>query len=937
MEHIREQIHKGMKNKIINDICVELKNAFGNYYYFILSLAIEDFEQILNIYKENRIKINEEFLAKQFFADLYAELANCTIPVLVVEIHEFKFEEENQESDLYHLFSEELLKEEFILGLYHKYPELYQLSKKIIQNRIQYMREITQNFIEDYSEIGEIFVGDKELGELSYIKITDGDSHNNGKKVALLVFPDRKLVYKPHHLKPDVLFYDILKKMNGSAGVKISNYIPKFISKETHGWQEFMVNFSCEEEEAIARYYYRLGVLLCNCYLLNCGDIHYENIIANGEYPIIIDLETLVHVRQRKAVPNGSVIKIIEEYNCSVLGTMILPTNFVFSTFDFDISGIGGGVKSNTSDRWNTFTLQNLGTKDIQFKKESFIKNDADNCVKLNEQVVTALQYSEEIEKGFQDAYEYVLDNKEVIIQCFQDADLSIRQVLRPTAVYARFLGTSYYHEYYTSEARRMKLFQKLEANMEEMDRNKVQSEIDSFVRNDIPYFLCKWKSCDLYDGCNHVIEKDYFENSPFDIVMQKMSSISKEDMEKQIYYMKLSLSTIASGEEDVKSVMKVRNIETERPYLSIAQEIADEIVNKAVWSNDECCSMLSLDLLHDRKVVSYAGTELYADGGIILFLASLGKTVKNDTYIRVAKGLLSGLEDMKAQELVKGASLFTGKTSLAYLYYELYRLFEDDSYLEKCRSTLEEIDVQECNGFDIISGVSSGIIVWLNLYENLKEEWLYQKTVLLGRRLLEELEASSDKLFTGLAHGASGPAWALIKLGSVSGEEVFTEKGLELLQYEEQYYEEGVNNWKDIREDILTENIAYWCYGAGGIGISRLKMSSCLQNDCIQSGLLHAASRLEKLDVIENHGLCHGAMGVIDIMNLMVKNKVMDKDILQEKIRVVLEHIEKEGLLSGNKGSLSDYTFMNGLAGIGYAFLRLHNPDIPCVLALEV
>lgn len=936
MEHIREQIRKGMENKIISDICDEMKNVFGNYYYFVLSLVVEEFELILKIYQQCHIKVNEEFFAKQFFGDLYQELANCTVPVLVVEIHKWKLEENKAEQDLYNSFSEMLLEEEFIVELYNKYPELYKLSKEIINNRVKYIREVTQNFIEDYQELKKTFGGNKELGELLYIKITDGDSHNNGKKVALLVLEDRKIVYKPHHLKSDEFFYHMLKNMNNFSKVKNSNYIPKYVCKEDHGWQEFLMNISCTKDEEVSRYYYRLGVLLCNCYILNCGDIHYENLIANGEYPIIIDLETLVHVKHSKLKQKGMAVKVIEEYNNSVLGTMILPTNFVFSTFDFDISGIGGGV-AKQSDSWNAYSLQNLGTNEIQFKKESFVRNNADNCVMLEKKVVSALKYSDQILQGFEDAYQYVLENKEEIVQFFKQADFTIRQVLRPTAVYARILGTSYYNEYYTSEERRMKLFKKLEINMDESDKNRVNSEIDSFVKNDIPYFLCKWNDTDLYDGHNRLLEKDYFENTPLDVVLEKLAQISNADLEKQLYYIKLGLSTITFDDGEMKSIMRGKNITAKNSYISIAQEIAEEIASKIVWSDENVCNMLTVDTLNERRVVSYLGIELYESGGIPLFFAQIGKLLDNDKYKRIAKGLLLGIEEMKVSETLKGASLFTGKISLAYIYYQFYVLFGENSYLEKCENLVKEIDVNECKGYDIISGVSSSIIILLNLYDVLKEQWIFDKAHALGEHLLEELASTDGQMYTGLAHGASGPAWALISLGNKCREEAFTMKGMELLEYEEQYYDEEVNNWKDIREDVSTENIAYWCYGAGGIGLSRMKMSDCLQDRHIQLGISHAVSRLKQKDRIENHSLCHGEMGKIDIMNLFVKKGLLEKEILQERVDAVLAHIEKEGLISGKKECLADYSFMNGLAGIGYTFLRLYNSDIPSVLALEV
>lgn len=46
----------------------------------------------------------------------------------------------------------------------------------------------------------------------------------------------------------------------------------------------------CHSREEMGRYYYRSGILLCISYLLG-ADLHYENLIAYGEHPILVDLE----------------------------------------------------------------------------------------------------------------------------------------------------------------------------------------------------------------------------------------------------------------------------------------------------------------------------------------------------------------------------------------------------------------------------------------------------------------------------------------------------------------------------------------------------------------------------------------------------------------------------------------------------------------------
>ena len=64
-----------------------------------------------------------------------------------------------------------------------------------------------------------------------------------------------------------------------------------------YGWCGLVTSTPCKSDNEMKRYYERNGILLCVSYLLGSGDIHYENLIAHGEYPVVIDLELAVGSR----------------------------------------------------------------------------------------------------------------------------------------------------------------------------------------------------------------------------------------------------------------------------------------------------------------------------------------------------------------------------------------------------------------------------------------------------------------------------------------------------------------------------------------------------------------------------------------------------------------------------------------------------------------
>ena len=100
------------------------------------------------------------------------------------------------------------------------------------------------------------------------------------------------------------------------------------LSRQTYGWEENIENKSCNTKEEIERYYFRLGIHLFLGYALGATDLHGENIVAYGEHPVIIDMETYpgyITKNSGSSTEEKAEIKIREKIMTSVLNTGILP------------------------------------------------------------------------------------------------------------------------------------------------------------------------------------------------------------------------------------------------------------------------------------------------------------------------------------------------------------------------------------------------------------------------------------------------------------------------------------------------------------------------------------------------------------------------------------------------------------------------------------
>src|SRR5260370_8542771 len=89
-------------------------------------------------------------------------------------------------------------------------------------------------------------------------------------------------------------------------------------------------------------------MLLCLAYLMEATDCHHENVIACGEYPQLVDVETLLHHRHRNLEPERqpSAAAVAQDRIWdSVLRTLFLPQWFLDRAGNsFDVSGFIGEI-----------------------------------------------------------------------------------------------------------------------------------------------------------------------------------------------------------------------------------------------------------------------------------------------------------------------------------------------------------------------------------------------------------------------------------------------------------------------------------------------------------------------------------------------------------------------------------------------------------------
>ena len=163
----------------------------------------------------------------------------------------------------------------------------------------------------------------KDLGRVVGIRGETGDRHRQGRQVLVLDFDSgATLVYKPRDVGPDAVFGDFLHWLSQNASLP-EYRTPTLLRRSGYGWAEFIEARPPATPADERAFWQRTGGLLAVLDLLNARDCHWQNVIAAGEYPVLVDAEGLFH---RALFDADETTEDVEETRAlSVLSTGMTP------------------------------------------------------------------------------------------------------------------------------------------------------------------------------------------------------------------------------------------------------------------------------------------------------------------------------------------------------------------------------------------------------------------------------------------------------------------------------------------------------------------------------------------------------------------------------------------------------------------------------------
>ncbi|APX00245.1 LanM family lanthionine synthetase (plasmid) [Halobiforma lacisalsi AJ5] len=879
-------------------------------------------------------------------------------------------------TEYYERFIEYLFTGGFV-DLCQEYPMFARLVAVQIQQWVAHLEEFCERLEADRERLRERFSDGHSLGPVTDLKPLADDTHGDGRAIMRVEFDSGvTVVYKPRSVDAGETFYRVLDRIEDHLPLPDFKR-PNYLCRDGYGWMEWIESAECPDESAVERYYKRAGSLLCIGYFLEFTDCQFENLIVSGEYPVLVDAETILHpyiIPDRKPTATGT-SAVTDD---SVLLTLLLPysiENLASEDAPGDMpSRISGfSVASDPTDlegvEYSVIKWPNTDVMSVE--RETASADRSENIPKVDSTDHPPEEYIDEIVDGFETTYETVLELRDDgrlsdeigMPNAFETIEnrLVYRPTMRYTAVIKSLSSRKNLHNganfgatidalsvplctEQVSKPRPWHLYEAERAAIKRLDPPRITSQPDAteIQRN----------------GENLGVKVDA---SGMDRSRKRIEAATRADMRKQIEFIRgcFGKSPDPTRRDSVVSVTEAAQANDDQ-LLTEATDLFEQTKDAAFEATSGVYHWGSIAPKNEteRLTVRPANESLYSGRiGIALFGAALYRVTDEQRYREFVLDTIDPIYDAITSK-TGTATLYnhgacSGIGSVAYGLSTISDLLSDESVLENSVRLVENFpdeQYQDDTMYDVAAGSAGTILGTLKLYERTGDGELLSAAEKCGDHLLESRVETEGNVrtwksfddsppLTGYAHGASGIAYALIRLADVTGTEAYADAALEALEYESETYSEAAGNWPDLRSWTNNDFLDQWCYGRSGIGLARLGMSEYVTDDRVTRGIERAVDGMPAGEIDELDHLCCGEAGRAEFLLEVERRLGKRRGEARAAIGTVLERKRRNGTYrtTAHTRQIPNPTFFHGVSGIGYTLLRILEPDaLPSVLLWE-
>ena len=216
--------------------------------------------------------------------------------------------------------------------LHEKYPLLSGYQRQITENFIDHYSDFLQAFVSEKEKISERLLDGRPVTKILHLTNGGADIHRNGRCVIGVKTDAGTVFYKPHDCGMDVLYHEIAARWFSDC-TEAPDVVEGALPRGRNGADTALAFVSCLKhepvscEQDIADYYYHFGILAALFHGLGSSDMHLENIVSCGNRPSAVDMETILGtaVRADEAGSMQETLKIQQEFSDSLMRTCLLP------------------------------------------------------------------------------------------------------------------------------------------------------------------------------------------------------------------------------------------------------------------------------------------------------------------------------------------------------------------------------------------------------------------------------------------------------------------------------------------------------------------------------------------------------------------------------------------------------------------------------------
>ncbi len=859
--------------------------------------------------------------------------------------------------------------------LFEDKPVLLRLTAILTRQWIETAREFVLRLDVDLAAIRRDILLTDAAARVATIEGDLSDPHNGGRSVRIVSFEDgTRVLYKPKDLRLDVAWRDLIERLNQDDAPMELRAV-RAIARDGYGWTEFINHTGCADAEGCRRFFRRAGAWLALLHCFAATDMHQENMIAAGDHPVPIDLETILQPtaeEHKSEDPEGEAFDAaIEMLANSVMTVGLLPA-FARSPENkvFAVGGMTADWNSKTRLRWNQ-----INSDEMRPAKAKETSETNPNLPHVEGRYAKFSDHVGDFVHGFEQYASFLLGrNTEAKGTGLLDgfAGVPVRKVIRATRFYYMLLQRLKNHQSMTDGVL-WSAQADFVARLADWERDAdpiwplQRAERSALLTLNVPYFMSPSDGTDIRDAQGVSVPTG--ATSGLDRARARIAGLDAREIGWQIEVIRHNTSSLAKpGISPTLPVPdEIRPDRTGAPAAEIfaaeADRIAEEIGRQAIRRGPGA-AWIGLDWLGDAEVFQLVclGPELYNGvSGITLFLAAHAQVTGSASSRELARAglarLRKALRGRNAPRMARALGIggAAGLGSIVYALTVTSKSLRDDALLADAQvaaALFSDDLIAADKRLDVIGGSAGAILGLLRLHRDTGSVDVLARALKCGEHLIAQSRLGPEGRrswvgqgfgphpLNGMSHGAAGFAYALASLAAATGREDFAAAAAECIAFEDSSYDAERHNWPDLRWDAPAWP-CQWCHGAPGIGLARLATA---RRGGIDAHLLRDDAR-NAVEGVEQSWrglvdtLCCGSLGSIEFFSAAGDGLARSdlRDLASQRLAAVVQAAAARGDYRWNSGKgRFNLGLFRGLAGVGYTALRRLDRSLPNVLIWE-